>query len=191
MSNWIQLDRTSGTGNDVVHVTIPERNTGRLARTATLTFHADGGVIDPIRTIVQSGRPEFVDVPSQIIIPKEGGRLVLTGNSNSPKLELAVTLGSLIIPTPDIYNVNGTIVAENGEAIPNDPGATETYSFSVDWGLIEPNLTTDDLSCTVIVETDNGMVAECQVIQPRTYENVTANDVNLRTKSSENIWVTT
>lgn len=190
MSNWIQIDRTSGTGNGVVHVTIPKRNTGRLARTTTLTFHADGGVIAPVRTIVQSGRPEFVDVPSQIIIPKEGGRLVLTGNSNSPILEFSITLGSLIIPTPVIYDVNGTIVAENREAIPNDPGATETYTFNVDWE-IQGNLTTDDLSSTIVVTADNGMVAECQVIQPRTYENVTANNVNLRTKSNKNIWVTT
>ena len=190
MANWIQIDRTSGTGNGVVHVTIPERNTGRLARIATLTFHADGGVIDPVRTIVQSGRPEFVDTPSQIVVPKEGARLILTGNSNSPRLTISIEPDNMYIATPPSYDVNGVIV-DNGETIPNDPGATATYSFGVDLWEIQENLTTDDLSCTIIVTADNGMVAECQVIQPRTYENVTANDVNLRTKSSENIWVTT
>lgn len=188
MADWITLDKDSGTGNGVVHAIIAIRHTGRLERQAQLTFRTQDGVSEQVRTIVQSGRPEFVSIPSTLILPKEGGKLTLVGTSNSPRLQIMVNLEDLLIPTPVFYTANGN-EAENDEPIEGDPGATEEFTFVVEWDDVQPNETTEPLTSSIEVRTDNNQRATCEVIQPNMYQNLTANGVNLRTASNEQIRV--
>ena len=62
-ANWLQPNKTSGSGNDTVNVSALTSNTGRNSRSTTVTFKA-ANCDDVLRTVLQQGKPETSAIQS-------------------------------------------------------------------------------------------------------------------------------
>ena len=92
-ANWLIPSKTQGSGNDTVNVTAGTDNTGRSPRQTTMTFKASG-VSDVARTVIQAGKPEFVNIQSAAAVSKDGvTTLTIEGTSNSQALTFSLTSG--------------------------------------------------------------------------------------------------
>lgn len=150
-SNWLQPSKTSGSGNDTVNVSALSNNTGRNARSTTVTFKA-ANCDDVLRTVLQKGKPETSSIQSTAASNKSGGTVTITGKSNSSKLTFSLGNGTLVLTLPATYTVNGSSV-NNGAAISGDPGATEEYDFSI--ALTVPANADIESKSKQIIVTDN------------------------------------
>ena len=83
-ANWLQPSKTSGSGNDTVNVSALSSNTGRNARSTTVTFKA-ANCDDVLRTVLQQGKPETSAIQSTASATQAGVRslsLVLLTHRN-------------------------------------------------------------------------------------------------------------
>lgn len=141
--NGIIVNPSTGSGDTTLKVKAQVANRGnRVKQTATFTVTAPG--VSESKTFTANHLPaaEFVsfDNGSSQAVDKAGGKITITGTSNSSTLTF--TKGSGEIITADIsalsYTANGSD-ATNGVEITDDPGASAKYAFS-----IELDATTND-----------------------------------------------
>ena len=150
-ANWLQPSKTSGSGNDTVNVSALSNNTGRNARSTTVTFKA-ANCDDVLRTILQQGKPETSAIQSTAASESSGGTVTITGTSNSSKLTFSLGTGTLQLTLPSSYSAGG-ITTNNGAAISGDPGAVQEYNFSI--ALTVPANPDIDSKSRQIIVTDN------------------------------------
>lgn len=165
-SAWLNPSKTEGSGNDSVSVGALSDNTGRNARTTTITFKA-ANCSDVERTVSQAGKTEFVTIQSTAAIEKTGGNLTITGTSNSSKLTFSIgtsPAATLTLTVPSDYTANG-VSTTNGTAITGDPGATAQYTFSVTFSSVPANATINDLTAQLVVTSNGGTTATCAITQ--------------------------
>lgn len=149
---WLNLTPTSGTGNADISNSA-SAHTGRLERNATVTITADG-VADPITyQVTQLPKDEFVAFDAATFeAPQTAGDVTITGTSNSASLTFSadapVTVGTN-------YTAHG-ISTVNGQAIQDDPGASEEYDFSATVTLPE-NTTVQSVDYTIKVTDGAGV----------------------------------
>lgn len=163
-ASWLVPSKVSGSGNDTVNVSAGSNNTGRNARTTTVTFKA-ANCSDVERTVSQSGKPEFVTIDSTKSVAKGGvTTLTISGTSNSSKLTFSLGTGELTLTLPSSYTANSTST-NNGAAIAGDPGASSEYAFSIAFANIAANPTTEARSRQLIVTDNAGTTATCTITQ--------------------------
>lgn len=125
------LTPKTGTGNAKVSISCSER-TGRVA-TSPVTFTAkmDGFSVSKSVSVVQEGKPEFVTFDKTAVsVSEKGETITLTGIANASKLSFSKENESITEITFNNYTANGA-PAENGVAIPGDPGASAQFAFSI------------------------------------------------------------
>ena len=164
-ASWLTKSKSSGSGNDTVSVGAGSNNTGRNARSTTLTFKATG-VSDVERTVMQSGKPEFVTIDSTKSVSKNGVQtLTISGTSNSTKLTFSLASGgTLVLTLPSSYTAN-SVSTNNGAAITGDPGASAEYAFSISFSDIGENTSIGAKTAQLIVTDNAGNEATCTITQ--------------------------
>lgn len=133
--NGIIVNPSTGSGDTTLKVKAQTANRGnRVKQTATFTVTAPGVTKSKRFTANHLPAAEFVsfDNGSTQAVDKDGGKITITGTSNSSILTF--TKGSGEIITTDIsalsYTANGSS-ATNGVKIDDDPGASAKYAFSI------------------------------------------------------------
>lgn len=160
-ASWLTPSKLSGSGNDTVNVSANANNTGRNARTTNITFSAVG-VEDVVRTVSQTGKPEFGTFDnSSAASEKTGGTLTLSGTSNSSALTFSKGTDNIGLTLPETYTAAGTTTT-NGSAITGDPGATQEYAWSIQF-TIPANAGVDPLTCQIVVTDDAGHTSTCTI----------------------------
>lgn len=160
-ANWLTPSKISGSGNDIVSVSANTSNTGRNARSTTLTFSAVG-VSDVVRTINQAGKPEFGSFDSSSAAAASTGQtLTLSGTSNSSKLTFSLGTDNIGLTLPSSYTAAG-ITVDNGVAITGDPGATQEYAWSIQF-IIPANTGVTAKTTQVVVTDDAGHTNTCTI----------------------------
>ena len=160
-ASWLTPSKLSGSGNDTVNVSANANNTGRNARTTNITFSAVG-VEDVVRTVSQTGKPEFGTFNnSSAASEKTGGTLTLSGTSNSSALTFSKGTDNIGLTIPATYTAAGT-TTNNGDAITGDPGATQEYAWSIQF-TIPANAGVDPLTCQIVVTDDAGHTSTCTI----------------------------
>ena len=154
-ASWLSPSKTSGSGNDTVNVSALSNNTGRNARSTTVTFKA-ANCEDVARTVNQLGKPETSAIQSTAASEKTGGTVTITGTSNSSKLTFSLGTGDLTLTLPASYTAGG-VSTTNGAAISGDPGATQEYTFSIAFTV--PSNTSTSAQSRQIIVTDNAGTA--------------------------------
>ena len=164
-AQWLVPSKTSGSGNDTVNVTAGADNTGRSPRQTTMTFKASG-VSDVARTVIQAGKPEFVNIQSAAAVSKDGvTTLTIEGTTNSQALTFALTSGgTLPLTLPATYLAN-SVSTNNGADITGDPGATTEFPFSIQFSNIAANPTISTRTVQLVVTDHAGHTATCTVTQ--------------------------
>lgn len=161
---FLTLDKVAGNGNDTVNVAAGSDRTGRNSRSQQLTFSA-ANCPDVVRTVIQAGKPEFVQIQSTAAEGKEGGNLTISGKSNSSKLTFSLASGgTLVLTLPSTYIAN-SVTTNNGADITGDPGANAEYNFSITFQNIPANTSVSALTAQLIVEDNAGHTATCQITQ--------------------------
>lgn len=134
--NGIIVNPSTGSGDTTLKVKAQTANRGnRVKQTATFTVTAPGVTGSKQFTANHLPAAEFVkfDNGSTQAVDKAGGKITITGTSNSSILTF--TKGSGDIVTADItaldYTANGSD-ATNGVEIADDPGASAKYAFSIE-----------------------------------------------------------
>ena len=164
-ANWLNPSKTSGSGNDTVNVSANADNTGRNARQTNMTFKA-ANVADVVRTVIQAGKPEFVNIQSAAAVSKDGvTALTIEGATNSSQLTFSLGSGdTLVLTLPSTYNANGLAV-NNGDSISGDPGASAEFPFSIQFVNIPANAQVTEKTCQLIVTDAAGHTATCTITQ--------------------------
>ena len=164
-AQWLIPSKTQGSGNDTVNVTAGADNTGRSPRQTIMTFKA-ANCPDVERTVIQAGKPEFVNIQSAASVSKDGvATLTINGTTNSSKLTFTLASGgTLDITLPTTYLAN-SVTTNNGAAIVGDPGATQEFPFSIAFSNIGANPTIDAKSVQLIVTDNGGNTATCTITQ--------------------------
>lgn len=163
-ASWLNPSKTSGSGNDTVSVTAASNNTGRNARSTTVTFSA-ANCSDVTRTVNQSGKPEFVTIENAKSVAKGGvSTLTITGTSNSSKLTFTLGNGDLTLTLPTKYIAN-SVETNNNTAITGDPGAAQEFAFSISFSNIAANPTISAKSKQLIVTDNAGNSSTCTITQ--------------------------
>lgn len=157
-ANWVKVNPASGSGNATVNVSSTAEHTGRVARESVLTFKA-ANVANVERTVIQAGKPEYVDVDDAASADKAGKTVTISGVSNSKKLTFALGTGDLSITLPSSYTAN-SISTSNGANISGDPGASAEYPFSISI-TVPANTTTSAKSRQIIVTDEGGHTDVC------------------------------
>ncbi len=158
--NWITPSKVSGSGNDTVNVSANSPNTGRNARSTTLTFKA-ANCDDVLRTVLQAGKPETSSIQASASSEKGGGTLTISGTSNSKKLTFSKGTDNIGITLPTSYTANG-VSTTNGANITGDPGANAEYPFSIVL-TIPANTGIANKTCQIIVTDDGGTAHTCTI----------------------------
>ena len=164
-AQWLVPSKTSGSGNDTVNVTAGADNTGRSPRQTTMTFKASG-VSDVSRTVIQAGKPEFVNIQSASAVSKDGvATLTIEGTTNSQALTFSLTSGgSLPLTLPETYLAN-SVSTNNGADITGDPGANTEFPFSIQFSNVGANPTISTRSVQLVVTDHAGHTATCTITQ--------------------------
>lgn len=160
-ASWLTPSKLSGSGNDTVNVSANASNTGRSARSTTVTFKAVG-VSDVARTVNQAGKPEFGTFSSSTAAAaKEGQTLTLSGTSNSSALTFSKGTDNIGLTLPANYTAAGVSTA-NGAAITGDPGNTAEYNWSIPL-TVPANTSVEPLTCQIVVTDDAGHTNTCTI----------------------------
>lgn len=157
-ANWVKVTPSSGSGNATVNVSSTAEHTGRVVRTAILTWKATN-VADIQRTVNQAGKPEYVDIADAASADKAGKIVTIAGKSNSQKLTFSLGTGNLSVTLPSTYTANSESIS-NGVAISGDPGASAEYNFSITI-TVPANNTTSAMSRQIIVTDSAGHQDVC------------------------------
>lgn len=163
---FVTVDPVSGSGDQAVNLS-GEKNTGRLQRSVNLMATTKGGA-KKVLVVDQAAAAEVVrsDSPNASV-QKTGGNVTITGKSNSTKLTFAAVPAEengLTLPLPVKYTAAGRTMA-NGAVIPNDPGATGEFVWSITIPDVPANATIEELTATLTVTAAGGQTANVTVTQ--------------------------
>ena len=160
---WAQPNKTSGSGNSTVSWSAPV-HTGRNARETDAVFSASN-CEDKTLHIIQSGKPEFVDIADTATPSQSGGSITISGTSNSSKLTFALTGANGIgLVRPTMYIAN-SVSTNNGAAITGDPGASAQYTFSITFSNIGENTGLEERVSQLTVTPNEGPSDTCTITQ--------------------------
>lgn len=157
-ASWLKIQPTTGSGNATVNVTANTSNTGRNSRQVTLVWKA-ANVTNVERTVIQSGKSNFVDINDTATSKQEGQVVTIKGMSNSARLTFSLGTGDLLVDVPTTYIAN-SVSTNNGSAISGDPGATAEYEFSVSI-TVEKNDGITTKTRQIIVTNEIGQTDTC------------------------------
>ena len=163
---FVTFNPGSGDGDQAVTVS-GEKYEGRVQRTQQVEFGAESGGVKKSATINQSPVAEFVKMVSTASVGKEGGTVTINGTSNSTKLTFSLTPDGdrpLTLKLPANYQAAGKTTG-NGATIADDPGATESFAFSIVFSDIAENTNVNDLITTLKVTAEGGQVANTVIVQ--------------------------
>jgi hypothetical protein len=152
-AEWVQTSPSQGSGNGTVNVSSKTQYSGRVARQSVLTWKA-ANVDDVPRTVIQAGKPQFVDIDDAASADKSGKVVTISGVTNSARLTFKLGTGELQVSLPSTYSAN-SVNTSNGAAISGDPGATAEFPFSISID-VPGNDGTTSLSRQIIVEDEVG-----------------------------------
>lgn len=132
------LDPTSGSGNTQLTLKAEPANVGnREIVSSVFTVKATGVTQNKTITANLAAAQEFITLEQAdtgITVSATAGSFIITGVSNSPKLEFCVEGGDIV--EEDLgskqFIADGSITATNGVSISGDPGADHKYEFSID-----------------------------------------------------------
>ena len=160
-ASWLTPSKLSGSGNDTVNVSANANNTGRNARSTNITFGAVG-VSDVVRTVNQTGKPEFGSFNNNTAAADKAGQvLTLQGTSNSSALTFSLANDNIGLTLPASYTAAG-VTTTNGAAITGDPGATQEFAWSIQF-TVPANTSVSPLTCQVVVTDDAGNTNICTI----------------------------
>nr|DAL00065.1 MAG TPA: hypothetical protein [Caudoviricetes sp.] len=149
---WAVVTPPQGSGDKEVSVRSDAEHTGRNARSTVLTWKAVN-CPDVQRTVMQAGKPEYVDIADTAASEKTGKVVTISGVSNSKRLTFSLGMGDLEIALPGNYTANSVLTA-NGEAIAGDPGGLAVYDFSI--AVTVPANTEIEPQTRQVIVTDEG-----------------------------------
>lgn len=168
-NKWLSYEAASGNGSDSEFVIIAAEHTGRTARTATLTFSADGVTPQEV-TITQEAKNVFVTLSNvDITVGKDEGENIATisGYSNAQHLELVPSMqsvGSFGVITPAEVAFSNSTVTLEGPMAPsqNDVLVDGVLTPSANWGKaskykftfrvkVDPNTTIEDRAIKYVI----------------------------------------
>lgn len=158
--DWLTVTPDSGDGNGRLSVSATSYGGRESKQTSFKVQSTDGGsTATATVSVTQEGLGEFVTFSSgTATIGKEGGTLQLSGTSNSTALTFSIAKGgSLKLTAPATYKVLKKDV-NNGEAVPDDPGASVTYGWTIEF-TVPANMTIGSLTSTVEVSDAGGSEA--------------------------------
>jgi hypothetical protein len=132
--NGVVVSPSAGSGDTILQVKAETANRGnRVVQLAV--FEVEGVGVDEKKKFVANHLPaaEFIKFDNTSpAVDKGGGRITLTGESNSQKITFSKGTGDII--SADLaaikFTANGA-EATSGTAISGDPGAKAKYSFSL------------------------------------------------------------
>lgn len=162
--SWLNVSPSTGSGNGTISNSAPA-HTGRVARTGIVTVTATG-VTNPVTyNVTQTPLAEFAsfDNGASMAASKSGGKVTLTGKSNSSKLTFSWAGSVLDVNIPSSYQAAGA-AASNGVAISGDPGATAQFAFAIELTL-PANGTIDEITRSLIVTDNAGNTAQIAIVQ--------------------------
>ena len=163
--SWLTVTPGSGSGNGVLQNT-GSVHTGRLVRTGIVTVTAVGVAQPKTYNVTQEAKPEFITIDNgaDMAADKGGGKVTVTGKSNSASLTFAWVGDDLEATIAEQYTAGGKST-NNGESIEGDPGATSVYNLSVELTL-PGNYTVDQVDRTIKVS--NGSSVSQQIVIQQT-----------------------
>ena len=162
-ASWVTPNKVSGSGNDTVSWT-GSPHTGRVFRECNAIFSASG-VESKTLHIIQSPKPEFVDMDDTATVAKTGGTVTVSGTSNSSKLTFSLTgTDNIGLTLPSTYTAAG-VSTSNGAAISNDPGASSQFNFSITFSNIGANSGVSALTAQLTVTDNAGNTDTCTITQ--------------------------
>lgn len=154
--NGITVDPSTGSGNTQLSVSATADRGNRVTQSATFKVATPGDGPSEQFTANHVAAAEFITPNSTSpAVPKDGGNVTITGTANSPIITFAKGSGEIIdgeIATIS-YTANGS-AATSGTDIPNDPGATSKYTWSVSIPTTE-NPTVETRSQTITISGDS------------------------------------
>lgn len=159
--SWLTVTPGSGSGNGVLQNT-GSVHTGRLVRSGVVTVTAVGVAQPKTYNVTQEAKPEFITIDNgaDMAADKGGGKVTVTGKSNSAALTFAWVGDDLEATIAAQYTAGGKST-DNGAEIEGDPGATAEYAWSVELTLPE-NETVDQVDRTLKVS--NGSSVSQQIV---------------------------
>ena len=163
--SWLTVTPGSGSGNGVLQNT-GSVHTGRLVRSGVVTVTAVGVAQPKTYNVTQEAKPEFITIDNgaDMAADKGGGKVTVTGKSNSAALTFAWVGDDLEATIAAQYTAGGKST-DNGTEIEGDPGATAEYAWSVELTLPE-NETVDQVDRTLKVS--NGSSVSQQIVIQQT-----------------------
>lgn len=163
--SWLTVTPGSGSGNGVLQNT-GFVHTGRLVRSGVVTVTAVGVAQPKTYNVTQEAKPEFITIDNgaDMAADKGGGKVTVTGKSNSAALTFAWVGDDLEATIAAQYTAGGKST-DNGAEIEGDPGATAEYAWSVELTLPE-NETVDQVDRTLKVS--NGSSVSQQIVIQQT-----------------------
>lgn len=159
---WAVVTPPQGSGDKEVSVRSDAEHTGRNARSTVLTWKAVN-CPDVQRTVMQAGKPEYVDIADTAASEKTGKVVTISGVSNSKRLTFSLGMGDLEIALPGNYTANSVLTA-NGEAIAGDPGGLAVYDFSI--AVTVPANTEIEPQTRQVIVTDEGRAPGRMPVDP-------------------------
>ena len=168
--SWLTVTPGSGSGNGVLQNT-GSVHTGRLVRSGVVTVTAVGVAQPKTYNVTQEAKPEFITIDNgaDMAADKGGGKVTVTGKSNSAALTFAWVGDDLEATIAAQYTAGGKST-DNGAEIEGDPGATAEYAWSVELTLPE-NETVDQVDRTLKVS--NGSSVSQQIVIQQTASDAT------------------
>ena len=143
MADWISVNPVSGTGSGTSTVTV-SAHTGRSQRQRNIRVTA--GSLSQVVEVTQLGASAALSITSNIFsgnIAAAAGTYLISGKSNTPDLKVIVSSGTAaIISGIKLTKLNGVtknvaMTSSGGSkptytvTVPNDPGASAQYTFTL------------------------------------------------------------
>lgn len=175
--SWLNVSPLQGSGNGTIsNSSVP--HTGRVKREGIVTVQGAGVASASTYKVIQTPLAEFVsfDNGTDMSVEKGGGKVTITGKSNSSKLTFAWLGGVTDVTIPTSYEAAGE-TTNNGTAISGDPGATAQFEWNIELTFPE-NSTIEAKSRTLKVTANGGQSAQIEI-------NQTAGDAYLSVSPTE------
>lgn len=119
----------TGTGNAQIKINSVNPYTGRTDRSTEVPGKIVGKTNAVTVTVLEKAADEFITPDGLTIkVAKDGGRIHVTGKSNSKLLTFIWKINFGIVNVIS-FKVNGSTTATSGTAIAGDPGATGEYTY--------------------------------------------------------------
>lgn len=155
----------SGSGNGTISNSA-NAHTGRVARQGTVTVTGVGVTTPATYNVIQTPKAEFVsfDGGASISAPKAGGKVTVTGKSNSSKLLFSLLSDASDINLPSTFSAAGLTINVASGVITGDPGAAAEFEFSIELTLPE-NTSVSAVTRTIKITGNGGQTAQLAIEQ--------------------------